>query len=608
VTTTSGPIVFASDRSPTLYVSHRWQTFVATRQTLEVAKPDGTPAPDGRAKALVTRDRQGTVTVDVRSTPSGETHRVATYFPAEGTVPSVSQIVWSPNSRWLAIVVDAACGGGVAPGGCNIYDLWAVRADGTHLHEVSLHARGPSWSPDSRELAFFGMFHNEPFVSYARANGGAATPLAPGEIPAWSTRGRGIAYAGPHGVQLVVPARRGVHILLRRRLLEPASWSPSGKQLALVTTRFDRRDASLDVVTVGGRRVATLTKTAEHRQPALARWSPNGKQIAYTAATTPGTPLRNVLVQRAVGGLPVRLTNLDPWFSFASLAWTRDGRAVVYDASQYANDLELFTMRPDGSGVEQLTNNTFDDTAPSWSPDGTTVVDEGSRAIDGTASGLFTYDLGSATERRVTTGNDHHPAWSPDGGAIAFSRWENDFGAPERIFLTDPSGTRVTPLTPPEQTTADLPSWSPDGKRIVYVDQAPGSNRALFVIDRSGTTPVQLTTLPFATDPAWSPDGTKIAFYGTEDLAGSYIYVINADGTGLRRVVKPQTTDLVRPAWSPDGTRLLYEAAQDYAHSEIRSVKLDSTDDHALTLALGRAEFPAWSAVVSAARRENRVR
>jgi len=535
------------------------------------------------------------LTVNVRSIPSGETHRVATYAATDETAPRISQLVWSPNSRWLAIVVDVACGRGVGRPSCNIYDLWAVRADGTRLHEVSLHARGPSWSPDSRDLAFYGMVRNSPFVSYARVGGGAPTPLAPGEMPAWSTRGRGIAYRGPHGVQLVIAGRRGVRVLLRRFLYEPASWSPNGKRLAVVTTSLMRGGTALHVLDADGRRVDALVAPSEGREPLLVHWSPNGRRIALTA-NYPNTPIRNIFVKNVDGTRTVQLTNLDPWFTFTSLAWTKDSRSVVYEAFQYRNDLELFTMHPDGSGVRQLTNNTFDDTAPSWSPDGTRIVDEGERAVDGTLPGLFAYAIGSGTATRLTTGDDHHPAWSPDGGAIAFSRWENDSGAPERIFLTDPSGTRVTPLTPPQQTTADLPSWSPDGKRIVYVDQAPGSDRALFVIDRDGTAPVQLTTLPFASDPAWSPDGTKIAFFGTEDFAGSYVYVINADGTGLRRVVMPHTTSLVRPAWSPDGTRLLYEAEPDYNHSEIRSVKLDGTDDRVLTSALGSTEFPAWTA------------
>ncbi|MFL5967575.1 MAG: hypothetical protein ACJ747_13595 [Gaiellaceae bacterium] len=595
VTSASGPIVFASDRSPALYTSHRWGTRVATRQTLELPKPEGTPAPSGRAIAFFSTNAKGTLTVDVRSIPSGETHRIATYAATDETVPRISQLVWSPNSRWLAIVVDVACGRGVGRPGCNIYDLWAVRADGTRLHEVSLHARGPSWSPDSRELAFFGMVRDSPFVSYARVRGGAPTPLAPGEMPAWSTRGWGIAYRGPHGVQLVIPGHRGVRVLLRRFLSEPASWSPNGKRLAVVTTSLMRGGTALQVLDAEGRRVHALVAPTGRREPSLARWSPNGKRIAFTA-NDPNTPIRNVFVKSVDGTRTVRLTDLDPWFTFTSLAWTKDSRSVVYDGFQYRNDLELFTMRPDGSGVHQLTNNTFDDTAPSWSPDGTTIVDEGERAIDRTPSGLFTYDVATGTETRLTTGDDHHPAWSPDSGAIAFSRWRNDSGGPERIFLTDPSGTRVTPLTPPQQTTADLPSWSPDGKRIAYVDQAPGSDRALFVIDRDGTAPMQLTTLPFASDPAWSPDGARIAFFGTEDLAGSYIYVINADGTGLRRVVMPHTTSLLRPAWSRDGTRLLYEAEPDYNHSEIRSVKLDGTDDHVLTSALGLTEFPAWTA------------
>src|SRR5205807_2011460 len=86
-----------------------------------------------------------------------------------------------------------------------------------------------------------------------------------------------------------------------------------------------------------------------------------------------------------------------------------------------------------------------------------------------------------------------------------------------------------------------------------------------------------------------------IAFFGTEDFAGSYVYVINADGTGLRRVVMPHTTSLVRPAWSPDGTRLLYEAEPDYNQREIRSVKLHGTDERVPTSAPRPTDFASRS-------------
>jgi Tol biopolymer transport system component len=69
----------------------------------------------------------------------------------------------------------------------------------------------------------------------------------------------------------------------------------------------------------------------------------------------------------------------------------------------------------------------------------------------------------------------------------------------------------------------------------------------------------RVLSLPFwAFEPDWSPDGKRIAFRG-EYQGVTVIYVVNVDGTGVRRITKPEgSSQDHRPRWSPDGKRLLF--------------------------------------------------
>ena len=110
---------------------------------------------------------------------------------------------------------------------------------------------------------------------------------------------------------------------------------------------------------------------------------------------------------------------------------------------------------------------------------------------------------------------------------------------------------------------AEMPSWSPDGKKIVYADDrniVDGSvNWEIYVMNADGTDQINLTNSPRATgdfEPSWSPDGSKITFASYRD--GNWeIYVMNADGTNQTRLTYSPGNDLVPdfgPAPSGDST------------------------------------------------------
>ena len=152
-------------------------------------------------------------------------------------------------------------------------------------------------------------------------------------------------------------------------------------------------------------------------------------------------------------------------------------------------------------------------------------------------------------------------ALTPTGGGlgqIAFA--SNRDGLPQ-IYLINLDGTGMFQVTD-LQDGACQPSWSPDGRQLVFTSPCPGNQNqypgsSLWVInaDRSG-----LRALPTAPggdfDSAWGPDGVRIAFTSLRD-GHPQIYVMNADGSGVQSLSDNHAYD-AQPAWSPLGNQLLF--------------------------------------------------
>jgi dipeptidyl aminopeptidase/acylaminoacyl peptidase len=109
---------------------------------------------------------------------------------------------------------------------------------------------------------------------------------------------------------------------------------------------------------------------------------------------------------------------------------------------------------------------------------------------------------------------------------------------------------------------ATEPSWSPDGKKIVF-SSGDKNNFDLYVINADGSGLKQLThTSENERMPTWSPDGKQIAYERWEgkSLLDKHIYTINSDGSGTRLLIRVSDDD-TNPQWSPDGHFLAIESA-----------------------------------------------
>jgi Tol biopolymer transport system component len=231
-----------------------------------------------------------------------------------------------------------------------------------------------------------------------------------------------------------------------------------------------------------------------------------------------------------------------------------------------STNFEIATMVPGEDPVVLPAQNPRKDNWPDWSPDGRKIVwwhqgaggnfDVYVMNADGTAQSNLTSE---------SPGPDLNAAWSPDGTEIVLdSNYQTDTGFSE-IQVMDAAGLTFRQLTHGGADFDNFGQFSPDGTRIAYTHgSADGDDSAIYTIDASnGANAVKLTPdRLFAGNPDWSPDGSKILF--VDNLCGvcdqSDIWVMDADGGNLKRLTNTPTEKEFRPSWSPDGRKITFSS------------------------------------------------
>lgn len=247
-------------------------------------------------------------------------------------------------------------------------------------------------------------------------------------------------------------------------------------------------------------------------------------------------------------------------------ALSPDGRRIVFDSNRLRTEAEpfntsdLFVMRADGTGQRALTRGS----SATWSPDGRRIAFHASasgtgrpiNALPGAAttdSDIFVAAVDDLLEKRARPKNitnnaaaiDDDPDWSPRGRQIVFTSHavsdKTDDHATAEIYLIDADGTgkptRLTDNTEEERA----PSWSPDGRRIVFCCRRGGPDFEICVMNADGSGQVRLTDNAIGDlTPSWSPDGRRIVFHRRVGGQGQFQLIsINADGSDEKQLTFP---------------------------------------------------------------------
>jgi TolB protein len=141
------------------------------------------------------------------------------------------------------------------------------------------------------------------------------------------------------------------------------------------------------------------------------------------------------------------------------------------------------------------------------------------------------------------------------------------------------------------------PSWSPDGKEIVFLQVQGDRSKQIYVVDAAGGSPPRVLVDQGANAyPQFSPDGSKIAYYSVVPPTGSDIFIVPAAG-GATSNLTHLSTDDYQPVWSPDGKKLAWSSRRDQQYKIVVG-SVDGSQETVVSTGDGSDSQPAWGAPV----------
>jgi Tol biopolymer transport system component len=421
-------------------------------------------------------------------------------------------------------------------------------------------------------------------------------------FPFWSADGKWLGFFGDAHLKKVQAAGGPVTVLAEAPNPRGGAWSRDN----VILFEADYRDTLFSIGAAGGT-PARLTKFVNSKQTTH-RWPqflPDGKHFLFFAASHSGDAEQGVyygslsdggyrhvldsdsqavyasgylvyhvqtqlLAQKfdpedgKLSGDPVLVANFveyDAGTWHTSVAASQNG-ILIYEPGSKTLGLDLFWLDRKGNTLGKVADRGFYKGAGRVSPDGKRLaVSQGDPQAD-----IWILDLATGSKTRLTFGGGTHlqPSWSADGRRVVYVRQNGSTvvtGSTLRIRLASGGGQEETIPTPNDPATLLSPQFTPDGKSLVYTSQKGPSEIGIWTLSlENGKASV---VVPPPAPPAriiqerLSPDGKWLAYSSTES-GREEVYVTHyPSGQGRWQVSQNGGTF---PSWSADGNEIWFVA------------------------------------------------
>ena len=407
-----------------------------------------------------------------------------------------------------------------------------------------------------------------------------------------------------------------------------ASFSRDGAWITFTSERSGSGQADLYRVHPNGSGLERLTDSPSVEDQAAL--SPDGKSLAFVSTREMHTANiwileLNTRKARNLTGGP-NLQTPDKPDGFYRPSWSPDGKWIAFSSDRgttytgqelgaglgHTQELSIYMVHPDGTGLRRLTPAGVTAGSPKWSPDGQRIAcyeldpahtwdSRRTGASDTTAAQIVSINVITGARAELTSGPGlkmapqfldadrlgylvkaapkegpkpglaftkgemgaagemRDPAWSADGRQVVYEKLDYT-NRPQntQMYSWDPNYEyRYTDVFPALSrqgrlaiTDLNFPLGNPDAS--ISVMDGDGSNRQRIFHDKSGA----------AMMPTWSPDGQWLAFgfggfFGGRDSHPAKVMMVRADGSDAKDLTEGLPNSGF-PSWSPDGKRIVY--------------------------------------------------
>jgi Tol biopolymer transport system component len=321
--------------------------------------PSAPPAPASNATPTVPATPTVAATPNATPSPTATPAPIAT--PTPTVTPAPTPFAVKDGEPWIVYTWAPDPG------------LHLMRPDGSDFHDIATDLPGvaehPDWSPDGTLIAINVMVKEGAFEIW--------TVKADGTDPQ--------KLLGCEGAPCVE--------------VGGASWSPDGRQMVFgrvtnSTGSYKDDHLTIEILDLATRKSRVIAATppvgAEAVQYSDARWSPDGTQVVFIVNRYATPPTDENLLGSSVGivktdgsevNAPRILTKPGLFGTYPD--WSPDGKRIVFSTHGLGSfqtttkASNLYTIRPDGTGLTQVTHFGDNDTRavqPTWTPDGKRII------------------------------------------------------------------------------------------------------------------------------------------------------------------------------------------------------------------------------------------